>query len=151
MPKVLRYPVSGYFEASHTMPRILLVEDSSSTRAFVRAALSVSPERLGPMEVVEAASGFDALRLLPRGPYDVVISDVNMPDVNGLELVRFIRKSAVHAQVPIILMSTQSSDRDRDRGLRLGANAYLAKPFTPALLMGEVARLLTHCPDSHHG
>jgi two-component system, chemotaxis family, chemotaxis protein CheY len=133
------------------MPRILLVEDSSSTRAFVRAALSASREAFGPVEVVEAASGFDALRLLPRGRYDIVISDINMPDVNGLELVRFIRKSSVHAQVPIILMSTQSSDRDRNRGLSLGANAYLAKPFTPESLVREVTRQLTHNPDSHHG
>ncbi|HEY8945926.1 MAG TPA: response regulator, partial [Polyangiaceae bacterium] len=84
--------------------------------------------------VVEAASGFDALRLLPRGPYDLVITDINMPDINGLELVQFIRRSELHRSTPIVLISTQSSERDRQRGLTLGANAYLTKPFTQEAL-----------------
>ena len=90
----------------------------------------------------EAASGFDALRLLPRGPYDLVISDINMPDINGLELVQFMRKSEQHRTTPILLISTQSSERDRVRGLRLGADGYLAKPFGAAALMNDVSRLL---------
>lgn len=88
----------------------------------------------GELEVVEAASGFDALRLLPRGPYDLVITDINMPDINGLELVQFIRKSEQHRSTPIVLISTQSSERDRQRGLALGADAYLTKPFSQEAL-----------------
>src|SRR3970040_465839 len=103
------------------MPRILVVEDSFSMRSFVRGALESDASGLPDVEVVEAASGFDALRLLPRGPYDLVISDINMPDINGLELVQFMRKSAQHRETPILLISTQSSERDRQRGLRLGA------------------------------
>ena len=116
------------------MPRILVVEDSQSMRAFVRTALEEQPSSLGELTVVEAASGFDALRLLPRGPYALVISDINMPDINGLELVRFIRASEQHQSTPVILISTQSSERDRQRGLALGADAYLAKPFTEEAL-----------------
>lgn len=116
------------------MPRILLVEDSFSMRTFVRTALESEPSELGDLEVVEAASGFDALRLLPRGPYDLVITDINMPDINGLELVQFIRRSEQHRGTPIVLISTQSSERDRQRGLTLGANAYLTKPFTQEAL-----------------
>jgi two-component system chemotaxis response regulator CheY len=112
------------------MSRILVVEDSSSMRAYVRSALESNPSLKPGLEVVEAASGFDALRLLPRGPYALVISDINMPDINGLELVHFIRSSEQHRETPIVLISTQSSDRDRQRGLSLGANAYLAKPFS---------------------
>ena len=93
-------------------------------------------------EVVEAVSGFDALRLLPRGPYDLVITDINMPDINGLELVQFMRKSELHRATPILLISTQSSERDRERGLRLGANGYLAKPFGPQALVAEAYRHL---------
>ena len=98
-------------------------------RSFVRR-----PSRTGgtrAAEIVEATSGFDALRLLPRGPYDLVITDINMPDINGLELVQFIRKSEHHRSTPLIIISTQSSERDRERGLSLGADGYLAKPFTP--------------------
>ena len=123
------------------MLRILIVEDSLSMRSFVKTALE-SDGALGELEVVEAASGFDALRLLPRGPYALVITDINMPDINGLELVQFIRKSERHRETPILLISTQSSDRDRERGLSLGADGYLAKPFSPELLRAEAARLL---------
>jgi two-component system chemotaxis response regulator CheY len=122
------------------MARILLVEDSVSMRAFVRNALETSSARIGPVEVVEASSGFDALRLLPRGPYNLVITDINMPDINGLELVQFIRKSEQHKATPILLIST--SERDKDRGLMLGANGYLAKPFSPETLVEEAARHL---------
>jgi two-component system chemotaxis response regulator CheY len=116
------------------MARILVVEDSSAFRAFIRAALEGAPElfdtSLEDVEVVEASSGFDALRLLPRGQYDLVITDINMPDINGLELVRFIRENERYRTVCTILISTQSSEKDRARGLALGANAFLAKPFT---------------------
>jgi two-component system, chemotaxis family, chemotaxis protein CheY len=124
------------------MLRILLVEDSLSMRAFVRGALETD-SGLGELEIVEAASGFDALRLLPRALYDLVITDINMPDINGLELVQFIRKSERHRDTPVLLISTQSSERDRERGLSLGANAYLTKPFTPELLRQEAARFLS--------
>ncbi|HMJ12873.1 MAG TPA: response regulator [Polyangiaceae bacterium] len=132
------------------MPRILVVEDSSSMRAFVRGALEMDAT-LEEVEVVEAASGFDALRLLPRGRYDLVITDINMPDINGLELVRFIRKSEAHRATPVLLISTQSSERDRERGLSLGANGYLAKPFSPEALREETARYLGHSGRSATG
>jgi two-component system, chemotaxis family, chemotaxis protein CheY len=116
------------------MARILVVEDSSAFRAFIRAALEGAPELFDPsvadVEVVEASSGFDALRLLPRGHYDLVITDINMPDINGLELVRFMRENERYRTVCTILISTQSAEKDRARGLALGANAFLAKPFT---------------------
>jgi two-component system, chemotaxis family, chemotaxis protein CheY len=114
------------------MARILVVEDSSACRAFVRAALEGAPELFDAeeVEIVEASSGFDALRLLPRGHYDLVITDINMPDINGLELVRFMRGNERYRTVCTIIVSTQSSEKDRARGLALGANAFLAKPFT---------------------
>jgi two-component system, chemotaxis family, chemotaxis protein CheY len=124
------------------MPRILVVEDSVSMRAFVRSTLESELSGFSGVEVVEAGSGFDALRLLPRGPYDLVITDINMPDINGLELVQFMRKSELHRQTPILLISTQSSDRDRQRGLTLGADGYLAKPFTQEALLQETKRQL---------
>src|SRR5258708_33566254 len=96
------------------MRRILVVEDSVSARAFVRAVLEspdfgtrvtgVSGE--AGCEVVEASSGFDAMRLLPRGPYDLIITDINMTDINGLELIRFIRKSEHHRTTPLVIIST---------------------------------------------
>ena len=124
------------------MPRILVVEDSVTMRSFVRNALESDPRQTAGLDVVEASSGFEALRLLPRGPYDLVITDINMPDINGLELISFIRKSEAHKNTPIVIISTQSSERDRARGLALGADAYLIKPFSQDALLNEVWRFL---------
>jgi two-component system chemotaxis response regulator CheY len=106
-------------------------------RSFVRSALETGGE-LGDVDVVEASGGFEALRLLPRGPYDLVITDINMPDINGLELIQFIRTNEHHRMTPILLISTQSSERDRARALSLGADGYVAKPFTPEDLRARV-------------
>lgn len=120
--------------------KVLLVEDSPATRAFIRAALE---QVLAPdVEVVEANGGFDALRLLPRGPYDVVISDINMRDINGLELLNFIRQSVQHKSARVLLISTQHAEKDRRRGLELGADDFLPKPFTAEQLRDSLARLL---------
>lgn len=117
--------------------KILVVDDSKAMRAYIRGALASSSE----YEVDEAASGFEALRLLPRGDYDMVVTDINMPDINGLELIRFIRKSEKHKSVPIVIISTQSSQRDEDRAVELGANSFLPKPFQPEEIAGVVAGL----------
>lgn len=124
------------------MARILVVEDSASARGYLRAALESSEPGSPALEVVEAASGFEAMRLLPRGPWDLVITDINMPDINGLELLSFLRSSEHHRATPVLLISTLSSERDVRRGLELGASAYLAKPFTQQALRAEVERLL---------
>ena len=122
------------------MLRILIVDDSASTRAFLRAALEADAA-LAPLEIVEASSGFDALRLLPRGPYDLVMTDINMPDINGFELVQFMRQSDRHRDTPIVIVSTQSSERERARGFSLGANEFLGKPLSPAAVTHVVEKL----------
>ena len=107
-------------------------------RGFVTAAL----ESAGPFAVTQAESGFHALKILPRSRYDLIITDINMPDINGLELVRFIRDSDVHKKTPLIIISTDGREADRDRGMKLGANAYLTKPFQPEQLLETVKGLL---------
>ncbi|MBK8258389.1 MAG: response regulator [Polyangiaceae bacterium] len=121
------------------MLRVLIVEDSTAMRAFVRAVLEEGSE---PVEVQEASSGFDALRLLPRGAYDLVITDINMPDINGLELLRFVRQGPQHRDTAVLVISTMSSDRDRDRALALGADAFLPKPFSSQALQEAIAKCL---------
>ena len=130
------------------MRRVLVVEDSASTRALVEAI--VEDEAFGAalggeaFEAVEASSGFDAMRLLPRGPYALIVTDINMGDINGLELIAFIRKSDRHRTTPLVIISTQSTDRDVERGLALGADAFVAKPFSPEELRNALVRQLTH-------
>jgi two-component system chemotaxis response regulator CheY len=108
------------------MQRVLIIDDSSATRAYIRAALEAEDD----MEVTEATSGFDALRILPRSRFDLLLVDINMPNINGLELISFIRRSETHRETPLMIISTEASERDRARAMQLGANAYLAKPFT---------------------
>ena len=109
----------------------------------MRSLIAASLEGLeAAVKIVEAESGFEALRLLPREDFDLVITDINMPDINGLELVSFIRNNARYASLPLVIVSTEGSDRDRDKGLRLGADAYLVKPFDPDALGQVVANLL---------
>ncbi|MEM9068128.1 MAG: response regulator [Myxococcota bacterium] len=124
------------------MAEVLIVDDSSAMRAFVRTALE---DDLG-MTVTESSSGFEALRELPRNRFDLVVVDINMPDINGLELVAFIRKSDHHKSTPIVLISTEASERDRERGLELGANAFLSKPFGAAELTTLVRSVLPESP-----
>src|SRR5207249_8647439 len=128
-----------------SMPRrVLIVEDSASTRAFVRAVVEgeAFTRQLGVTEVTEARSGFEAMRLLPRGPYDLIITDINMGDINGLELIAFVRKSERHQSTPLIIISTQSTERDIERGLALGANKFVAKPFAAEQLVDACVEVL---------
>jgi two-component system chemotaxis response regulator CheY len=125
------------------MRKVLLVDDSASTRALVRAILEEAAfsESVGGCEVIEATSGFDAMRLLPRGPYDLIITDINMADINGLELIKFVRGSEHHKKTPLVIISTLAAKNDVERGLALGANSYLTKPFTPEELCATCTKL----------
>src|SRR5580704_15793012 len=96
-------------------------------RSLIISALEQLPE----LEVTEAPSGFFALKTLPRDKFDLILTDINMPDINGLELVNFIKRSEQYKDTPIFIISTEGSERDRDKGLQLGANEYLVKPFEP--------------------
>ncbi len=118
------------------MRRVLIVEDSNAVRTFVRTALEDEDfqRAVGGFDICEAASGFEAMAQLPRGPFACIVTDINMGDINGLELVNFVRKSDQHKTTPVVIISTQSSPRDIERGLALGANAYLPKPFSAQAL-----------------
>ncbi len=108
------------------MKTILIVEDSATTRALIRAVV----DELGDVETSEASSGFEALKMLPQQEYDLIITDINMPDINGLELISFVKNNPRYSRLPIVIVSTERSEEDRNRGLALGATAYVSKPFT---------------------
>jgi len=117
---------------------ILIVEDSATTRALIRAVI----DELGEFETGEAASGFEALKMLPQQEYDLIITDINMPDINGLELINFIRNNARYKQIPIIIVSTERSEEDKKRGMALGATAYVTKPFKSVELQEIIKKTL---------
>lgn len=104
---------------------ILIVEDSATTRALIRAVI----EDMGDFNIVEAGSGFEALKLLPTQEFNLVLTDVNMPDINGLELIHFIKSNPRYSHIPLIIVSTERSEEDKKRGIALGAMSYITKPF----------------------
>ncbi len=119
--------------------RILIVEDSATMRSLLASTL----EGLGAaIEICEAESGFEALRCLPRDAFDLIVTDINMPDINGLELVSFVKTSDAYRTIPLIIISTEGSERDQAKGLELGADAYLVKPFDPDQLNRIAGELL---------
>ncbi len=117
---------------------ILVVEDSPITRSLIVSSL----EDMGNLRVVEAESGFEALRKLPEFTPDLLITDINMPDINGLELIRFAKQNENYRHIPIIIVTTEGREVDRERGLGLGADSYIVKPFVPETLQEQVSKLL---------
>lgn len=125
------------------MRRILVTEDSATMRSLLVSTIESS----GDYEVVEAASGFEALRLLPREKVDLIITDINMPDINGLELINYVRKSENYKDTPLFIISTEGREKDVEKGLALGANEYLVKPIDPARLQSLIMKYIGTAED----
>jgi two-component system chemotaxis response regulator CheY len=117
---------------------IMVVDDSATTRSLIASHLSES----GDYDIVEAASGFEALKVLPTRKVDLIITDINMPDINGLELISFVRENPIYQHIPTIIITTEDSEEDRKRGMELGAREYVVKPFTTDEIKGAVGRVL---------
>ncbi|MCE5194725.1 MAG: response regulator [Nitrospiraceae bacterium] len=120
------------------MKSILIVEDSATTRSLIKAVI----EELGDFNIVEAPTGFDAIKLLPLQKFDLILTDINMPDINGLELINFIKGNERYSHIPLVIVTTERSDEDRKRGIALGASAYITKPFKAAELHEIVRKTL---------
>ncbi|MBI1811845.1 MAG: response regulator [Nitrospirae bacterium] len=120
------------------MKSILIVEDSTTTSSLIRAVI----EELGDFNIVEAPTGFDALKLLPVQDFDLVVTDINMPDINGLELINFVKSNPRYSNIPLIIVTTERSEEDKKRGMALGASAYVTKPFKATELQDIVRKVL---------
>jgi two-component system chemotaxis response regulator CheY len=102
---------------------ILVVDDSSIMRMF----LVMNMRRMLRVNITEAVNGQDALAKLMNGKFDLLLTDMNMPEMGGAELVRFVR-NGLKSDMPIVIITTMGESKDRDLGMKLGANAYLTKP-----------------------
>jgi two-component system chemotaxis response regulator CheY len=102
---------------------ILIVDDSSIMRMF----LVMNMRRMLRVNITEAVNGQDALAKLMNGKFDLLLTDMNMPEMGGAELVRFVR-NGLKSEMPIVIITTMGESTDRDLGMKLGANAYLTKP-----------------------
>jgi two-component system chemotaxis response regulator CheY len=116
----------------------LVVEDSPMMRQLLVFALS----RVKQIRVTEADDGVDGLKKLAAGKFDIILTDINMPIMDGLKLVKRVRTDAVHKDVPIVVITTESAEEDRQRALSLGANAYITKPIQAPQVIAKVKELL---------
>ncbi len=116
----------------------LVVDDSSAMRRQLCYAL----QRVGGMDAVEAGDGADAWRKLSSAAFDIVITDINMPLMDGLKLVALLRAGGPHQRVPIVVITTEGAEADRKRAMSLGASAYLVKPVQAHQVVETVRTLL---------
>src|SRR3569832_2105832 len=105
--------------------RFLVVEDSPTMRQLITFSL----KRIPNSKIVEASDGVDALKKLRENRYDLIVSDINMPLMDGLKLVSMIRNDPTYRSIPIVIVTTEGSQADREKGHAIGANAYLSKPI----------------------
>lgn len=117
---------------------VLVVEDSPTMRQLIIFAL----KRLRDAEIVEASDGVDGYKKLSQKKFDIILTDINMPVMDGLKLVSLIRKDQVHKDVPIVIITTEGAMEDKERALSLGANAYITKPIQASKVLSTVKELL---------
>lgn len=116
---------------------ILVADDSTSIRKFVTFAL----RELG-YRVLTVSDGMEALERLPSEHIDLIITDLNMPNVDGFEFIRTLRETEEYRWIPVIILSSLANEDDIQKGLMLGANSYLVKPFNPKRIQYEVSKYL---------
>jgi two-component system, chemotaxis family, chemotaxis protein CheY len=122
------------------MTNILVVDDSSTMRRMVKASLC------GVKDLVcaEAGNGLEAIEKMAIGTVDLIVADLNMPDMHGLELIEFVRRQEAYRSIPIIVLTTRSDETSRAEAIAAGASEYLTKPFHSDVLAAEVRRFLKH-------
>jgi len=117
--------------------RIMTVDDSLSMRLMVRLSL----EEVG-FDVTEAVDGVDALEKLNDSKCELVIADLNMPNMNGIELIRKLREHPDYRFTPILMLTTESGGSIKEEGRKAGATGWIVKPFKPEHLIGAVKKVL---------
>jgi two-component system, chemotaxis family, chemotaxis protein CheY len=120
------------------MQTILIVDDSPTIRRMVRAALS----SLVGVSFAEAGSGLQAIETLAVQPVHAVVLDLNMPDMHGLDVLRFLRSHEQYRTLPVLILTTRGDDTSRDAALAAGATGYMTKPFSPTSLLSSLRDLL---------
>ena len=120
------------------MPELLVVDDSKVMREMIIACLRADPG----LRFSHAASGLEAIEQLSLKPFDLVVLDLNMPDIGGIEVVEFIRGQDRLRHLPIVIVTTRGDETSRTRALSAGASRFMVKPFDPQTILAEVRGLL---------
>lgn len=122
------------------MADVLVVDDSKVIRDMVTACLRPNPA----LAITQASSGLEAIEQLSLRHFDVVVLDLNMPDIGGVEVLEFVRGQDKLRALPILIVTTRGDDSSRAQALAAGATRYLTKPFTPEAILGEVNSLVSN-------
>ncbi len=117
--------------------KILAVDDSFSVRKLVQYTLKSKGFKVGTAE-----DGQEALDMLQENEYDAIILDINMPRLDGLEFLKIIQSDSTLASIPVIMLTTEGQEEDKNKSLKLGASAYIVKPFKPTELLRLVKDIL---------
>ena len=120
------------------MSRILIVDDSPTIRKMVRASL----RPLESFDFIEAANGLDAIEQVALGPVALLILDLNMPDMHGVDVLKFLRRHPSSREVPVVVLTTRGDAASREAAIDAGATQYLTTPFVPQNLLATVRELL---------
>ncbi len=117
--------------------KVLTVDDSPSVRKLVEFTLKAKG-----FGVNSAGNGVEALELMETERFDAIILDINMPQMNGLEFLQKIKADQAFASIPVIMLTTEGQDKDKDHAISLGATAYIVKPFKPTQLLSLLEKIL---------
>lgn len=120
------------------MTEILVVDDSKVMREMLIACLRGQDD----FRFTQAGNGLEAIEQLSLKPFDLLLLDLNMPDIGGVEVVEFVRAQDRLRKIPVIIVTTRGDDTSKERALKAGATRYLTKPFAPDLIQAEVALVL---------
>lgn len=116
---------------------ILIADDSPTIRKFVNFTLTTRGYK-----IVAASDGMEALEILPTEEVDLIITDLNMPNIDGFEFIETVRSNDDYSKIPIIILSSLGGEAEIERGIDCGANSYLVKPFDPNRIAYEVSKYL---------
>jgi two-component system, chemotaxis family, chemotaxis protein CheY len=128
------------------MKRIVIVDDSPTIRRMVRASLA----GIGADGFSEAGSGLEAVEQLTFGPVALMVLDLNMPDMHGIDVLKFVRSHPASRALPVIVLTTRGDEESRELAMAAGATLYLTKPFQPQALADQVKRLLSAPAGEEH-
>lgn len=120
--------------------RVLIVDDSPSMRAFVRRVMDLSGFEVDAC--LNAGNGVQGLALLEKQAVDIILTDINMPEMNGEDFLRRLEEHDRYRTIPVVVISTDATESRMQRMMQLGAKGYISKPFSPEALRGELERVL---------
>jgi len=117
--------------------KILIVDDCDTTRKLLTYIVKEKGYK-----IIGASNGLEALEVLAQNQIDLIVTDLNMPQMDGLEMSKTIRENEAYREIPIIMVTTEASEADKKMGLEAGVTTYLTKPFTPQKLLYEIQKVI---------